>query len=236
MDDIGRAALPRKTLAVMEIASLHPLPFVEGDLVGFCQALYTHDEQLVQLTAGLPKDRCHQMPVVNNIDFDLPFAKTRNVASIGVAAYKHNFDHARAMLSKTRHLGEYLVFSMPTGTDLDTAQGLAPIRYRGLEWDPQTLYSGFDCLFHVPDHGNGTSIVVSDALACGKAVVLSSLDGYRAAYSGLTGVWFAEDLGYDLSAIMSGYGQGMHAAIKAGYARVYNRDAVLRSWEAAIVG
>jgi hypothetical protein len=47
-------------------------------------------------------------------------------------------------------------------------------------------------LLHTPVHGNGTSVVVSDALSCGKLAILSPLPAYREAYGDLDGVLFTD--------------------------------------------
>ena len=48
--------------------------------------------------------------------------------------------------------------------------------------DIRLLSQRYRALLHTPLHGNGTSVVISDALGCGKLVILAPLPAYREAY------------------------------------------------------
>ncbi len=234
----------KSILVVMEIQSKHPLNLSKQDAARFQKVVYLHKEQLPAIQKLFSGSQCHLLPVINNIDFDLPFQKTNKIASVGVWQYKHNLKKIFSILKNTDQHIKFKMFSErpPTlrelGFKIPAYYYLTNISKRfvfsGLEFDAAKLYAGFDCLLHLQAHGNGTSIVVSDALACGKLVVLSSLAAYREAYSKLEGVYFIDDPGNDLNKLIIDFDAKKSSAIKSEYHKHYSRSDVLKQWDNAL--
>lgn len=105
---------------------------------------------------------------------------------------------------------------------------------KAFETNVRVLFTSFDCLLRTPRHSIGTSIAVHDALACGKYVVLSDIPEHRRSFAQFTGVFFVNDIGYSLDSIMKRYEASVFNEIRECYTSMYDRNKVLRDWEAVI--
>lgn len=240
-DISNRISASQSTLVVMEIQSRHPLQLTPKEASWFQNVIYLHSEQLPSILKFFSKSQCHLLPIINNINFDLPYKKTGQIASVGVWQYKHNMPRVLKVLNNSDGKIHFKMFSErpPTLRELGF-KGLqyfyhSLIRKRivhaGLEWDAKKLYSGFDCLLHLPSEGNGTSIVVSDALSCGKLVILSPLPAYKIAYAKQRGVHFIDEVGNDLGDIIFSFDEKASGKIKDDYRKQYIRASVLKQWK-----
>ena len=246
-DALVDAKIPMKSLVVLELMNRYPLKLDSDNFDKFSRVIYLHDDQLQYLAQHGCRERTLQLAIVNDVDFELPFRRTGKVASIGVANFKHDLRLAIRMLRNTPNCKQLNIYSPSRKLDYDNLAFPEQCKYlyysvvnklkiRRVETDLRKLYRGFDCLFHIPKDGNGTSMVVSNALACGKPVVLSSLESYRKAYGNLTGVYFVDDIDYDLTAILKDLNPQVAARIKNDYREWYDRDRVLRQWQDTILG
>lgn len=246
-DNLANANIPHKSLVVLELMSLYPLKLSNDDIDSFSRVIYMHDEQLEHLSKLGCEGRSERMSIINDVDFDLPFTKTGKVASIGVANFKHDLSLAMKMLEKTENCRQLNIYTPSRRLEYHTLPDYQrrrfwflllrnKLRIRPVETDLNRLYSGFDCLFHIPKEGNGTSMVVSNSLALGKPVVLSSLPAYRKAYGSLTGVYFADDIDYELTSILKSISSTGVAKIRNDYRQCYDRDRVLQQWQNAVLG
>lgn len=105
------------------------------------------------------------------------------------------------------------------------------IRIMGFERNIQKLFDSFDCLLRAPGHSIGVSLVVLDALACGKQVVLSDIPEHRKAFSLFKGVSFVNDLQYCLNDLVRSYDARTSWDIRDSYLSLYDRNKVLSEWE-----
>jgi len=245
-DLISRQIRCSKILVVFEIMSRHPFKLEKKDSRDFKQVIYIHHEQEEALLRTFEKERCVQLPIINSIDFELPFKKTLTSASIGTGIYKHDLPSILKVLLKSQAIDRHIIY-MSTRVKPEMISVLSRfllfyylknkrLIFSGIEWDLRKMYSSFDCLLHFPGEGNGTSMVVSEALSCGKMVVLAPLPAYKVAYSGITGVYFTDETGFSLSALIRNYNQGMAEKIREDYRKNYDRDLVLLQWKNVIAG
>jgi len=242
---LSKISFRHSALVVMEIQSRHTIQLSMQEAKNFQKVIYLHDEQLLSIQRLFKKNQCYLLPIINNVDFDLPFQKTDQIASIGVWQYKHNMAKVLSILKNSALKIKFKLYSErpPTLRELGLmipgyyyqAKVSKRLVFSGLEWNPAKIYSGFDCLLHLPSEGNGTSIVVSDALACGKLVVLSSLKGYKEAYSKFPGVHFIDDLGDNLGDLLQNFNKIESIAIKKEYQKHYCRSDVLMLWKETLL-
>lgn len=235
-----------KILVVFEIMSRHPFKLAKKGSQDIERVIYMHREQEEALLRTFEKERCIKLPIINSIDFELPFIKTQTSASIGSGIYKHNLLSIIKVLLKSQAINRHIIY-ISKKVNPALLSGLSRflllyylknqrLIFLGIEWDVKKIYSSFDCLLHFPSEGNGTSMVVSEALSCGKMVLLAPLPAYKEAYSGLTGVYFTDTTGYNLSALVRNYDQDVAEKIREDYRKVYNRDLVLLQWKKVITG
>ena len=237
----------------MEIVESRPLMFTDELVSKFDKLFYLHEEQVQQVSESVQKERCRQMPLINNISFSLPFKKTKTVAAIG----------GKRKITLLQLL--QIAAALPVGYRLvnwstDQYQEVnfhwrrllryrwlkRILRYRWLylrkrllllpaETDVRKMMSQFDALLHVPRLSNGTSTVVSDALQCGKLVFLSNIPANVRVYSRQPGVVILDRDIEHYSHVLEAYDRDMWLKIKQGYANVYSRDDVMRQWRDAIL-
>jgi len=247
VDAMAALPIPHRVAVSLEITARHRVPIDARQARRFDRILHLHPEQVAHLPADLRQALCIQLPIINDVDFHLPFRRTGAAGCIG-ANSKNDTARLVEILSHTPQL-THLILHEPKrrrlwSRKLTLRQRLLAVYFRrrgrlqwaGADTDLRRVFAGFDCLVHTPTVGNGTSMVVSDALACGKLVLLSGLPAYRAAYAGLPGVHFIEDTGPAIGPLLEGYDEPMSNTIRDSYRRIYDRDAVLARWEAAIVG
>jgi glycosyltransferase involved in cell wall biosynthesis len=248
LDEMVGAPCARRVAVVMEIASLYTPVLDEESAVRFDRILHLHDEQVAHLARPVRERCCDLLPVINNIDFEPSgFSRTGVVGAVG-GRHKHDFRALNLVLARSRGIAGLHVWA-PEPRRLLRRRRMGTIAFLRSHWhvargrlvmhpfepDAARLYASFDCLLHAPRAGNGTSVVVSDALACGKLVVLRRLPGYESAYGSLRGVHFLDD-DFDLTGPMADYDLEKCRAIRADYASRYDRSDVLRRWEEAIIG
>lgn len=234
----------------MEIIESFPVIFTDELMSKFDHLFYLHEEQVQDLSERVQKERCSLMPLINNIDFSLPFKKTKTVAIIGGVG-KISFLQLLAVAAALP-FGYRLVNWSPDAHSSFRWRRL--LRYRWLkqylqyrwlyfrkkllllpaEIDVRTMMSQFDALVHLPRFSNGTSTVVSDALQCGKLVFLSNIPGTVRAYSGLPGVIILDKDIRHYSDVLEAYDEDVWLQIKRAYAHVYSRKDALRQWRDAI--
>lgn len=238
-------AAPRKVAVIMELAGRHEPVITEALAAQFERILYLHPEQVTQLSGTTVVERCLRLPIINNIDFTPAFAKTRCVGTVGGA-------HKTGLASMLR-----LLEALPSpyrlrrwSPDRLTMGGLQPQVVQGTlgalgsgrledlpaDADLRTVYAGFDALLHTPRHGNGTSVVVSDALQCGKLALLAPLAAYREAYGHLPGVLFTDRPADELARRLCDYSETEFNMIRKGYGNHYDRTAALEQWSQALAG
>ena len=236
----------------MEIIESLPVIFTDELVSKFDHLFYLHEEQVQDLSERVQKECCSLMPLINNIDFSLPFKKTKTVAVIGgrrkvswvqllriAASLPYGYrlvnwsadvhDHVNfrwRRLLRYRWLKQYLQYRW---LYFRKRPQLLPV-----EIDVRTMMSQFDALVHVPSFSNGTSTVVSDALQCGKLVFLSNIPGTVRAYSGLPGVIILDKGIRHYSDVLEAYDEDVWLQIKCAYAHVYSRKDALSQWRDAI--
>lgn len=240
MDEFSRKIKCRKILVVFEIISRHPIKLEVSDTQSFEKAIYLHYEQLPGLQNLFNEEDCILLPIINDIDFILPFRKTKFSASVGHGGHKHNLHLILKILRKNKVIEKHIAFGsfIPPVDKLSLADRqffqhvtrTGRLCFTDQEWNLRNLFSSFDCLIHTPDSGNGTSLVISDALACGKEVAISPIKAYIEAYSNLSGVHFIDETNINLSGIISNYVERRAKQIRDDYYQAYNRKEVLEQW------
>lgn len=243
LEPLDRLTIRRKFAVVMEMVDLHPIPLKEEHCGQLERILYLHPEQMEHFPAELRAARCRLLPIINNIEFEPEHVKTRYLGAVG-GAHKTGLEEALRFVAA---LPQEYGLRIWSGREL-TLQGLSPPQLRealagigagrlvGLpvEIDMRILMHSFDALLHTPRHGNGTSVVVSDALYCGKPVILSPLPAYKQAYGGAEGVFFATDPVSDLVRRVVNWGEADFRRTSNAYRAGYDREQVLRQWRGAI--
>ena len=234
----------RKLAVSMEIAGLHP-PSVTGDtLAVFDGFLHLHEEQAAHFSEAQRREKCYLLPLINNVEHPPRFTCSGAIGCVG-SYTKHDANAILKVLAKTRrrpvrvwsesslNLQELGWWNRRRGRHY---QRSGRLREMGLNTDVASLMSGFDLLLHTPRHGNGTSTVISDALASGKNVLLSPLPAYRRAYAALPGVHFIDQRRLDIDEVMAAYDRVRYERIRDAYCAVYNREHALAEWQRAIEG
>jgi hypothetical protein len=228
----------------MEIASLHPPTVTTGNLALFDGFLHLHHEQAAHFSDSQRRSKCHLLPLINNIEQPPQFARSDAIGCVG-SSTKHDALAILNVLARTRRR-PVLVWSESALTFCELGwwkrrrarhfRRADRLREMGLNTDVAALLSRFDLLLHTPAQGNGTSTVVSDALASGKNILLSPLPAYKQAYSHLPGVHFLDQRGLRIEEIMTTYDRFKFECIRDGYAATYNREDALEQWQQAIEG
>lgn len=231
----------------MEIIESLPIIFTDELVSKFDHLFYLHEEQVQDLSERVQKERCSLMPLINNIDFSLPFKKTKTVAIIG-GVRKISFLQLLAVAAALPFGYRLVNWSPDADPSFRWRRLLRPRRWRQnwlffrkkilllpAEIDVRTMMSQFDALVHLPRFSNGTSTVVSDALQCGKLVFLSNIPGTVRAYSGLPGVIILDKDIRHYSNVLEAYDEDVWLQIKQAYANVYSRKDALRQWREAIL-
>jgi glycosyltransferase involved in cell wall biosynthesis len=103
-----------------------------------------------------------------------------------------------------------------------------------VEADMRILMRSYDALLHLPRHGNGTSVVISDALYCGKPVILSPLPDYRQAYGNMEGVLFADGPVAQLIERVHNWSEADFTRTSQAYRAGYDREDALRQWRRVV--
>ncbi|MEJ2345677.1 MAG: hypothetical protein P8090_09765 [Gammaproteobacteria bacterium] len=209
--------------------------------------LCLHSEQIRHFDDEFRRSRCFQLPLIDDVSFEPAFVRTRAVGCVG-APYKHSFGAMVDLLRRVsgvrqlRVYGHKPLWSIARHSPWRVRfRGLRPwlagrLQYCGTSPDIRKIFESFDCLLHTPRVGNGTSIVVNNALACGKLVVLSDLPAYRRAYSGRAGVHFLPDVVDDLPGLFGRYDFDHYQGIIDDYRKRYDRAGALEAWQEAVLG
>lgn len=243
IEEILFAPGPRKVAVSVEIVDDWPVPIRDRHARRLDAFVHLHDEQAAHFDPAFRRRRCHRLPIVNDVDFEPPTATS---GCLGAVGNPHKLDPGRLLriLGRTGRARALHLWTDRSRLRWGTRHHLPALAHRArgrlavhdLAYDLRPVFASFDCLLHLPDRGNGTSMVVSDALACGRRVVLSDLEGFRDRYGDQEGVYFLDDVGPDLSSLVASYDEGVQRSIRAAYARVYDRDDALHRWEEVIVG
>jgi hypothetical protein len=243
LEALDTISVPRKIAVVMELVERHPIPLTEGNCGQLERLLYLHPEQVSHLSSGFRESRCRLLPLINNIDFEPAYVKTRFMGVVGGA-------HKTGVAQVLRFIAALPPdFGLRMWSDSALSlQGLAaPMLQQALgfigagrligmpaEIDVRVLMRSYDALLHLPRHGNGTSVVVSDALYCGKPIVVSSLPSYKSAYAGMEGVLFSDAPIEQLIASITRWSEADFRRISDAYRAVYNREQALQLWRRAL--
>lgn len=239
LEPLNRITIPRKVAVLMEMVALHPIPLREEQCEQVERILYLHPEQVEHLSTDLRETKCELLPIINNIDFEPVYAKTGYLGAVG-GAHKTGVEQALrfvAALPPDKGLriwsGRKLTLGgLPSPLVPEALASIGSGRLVGLpvELDMRELMGSYDTLLHLPRHGNGTSVVISDALYCGKQVILSPLPAYKQAYGGLEGVLFSNAPIDELVKAIVQWGEPEFARISQAYRATYDRGQVLQHW------
>ena len=243
LEPLDRISIPRKVALLMEIVELHPVPLQEQQCEQLEQIFYLHSEQVDHFSRELREARCRLLPIINNIDFEPVYVKTRYLGAVG-GAHKTGLEEAlRFVAALPPEYGmriwsarEMTVHGLPASQVRDALPHIGSGRLAGLpvEVDIRKLMGSYDALLHTPRHGNGTSVAVSDALYCGKPVILSSLPAYKQAYGGMEGVLFGNAPIEQLVKRIVNWDVADFRRISETYRAGYDREQILRQWRRAI--
>jgi len=241
--------VPRKLALCVEVVQDHAPLFTDEALRCFDGYLHLHPEQAAHLGPATIGAKARLLPLVGNVRQAPDFRRTGNIGCIGAA---HKLD-ALALLSVLDQLPAF------SRTQLRVWSTRRPkirrpantwrrkMRFRLHQWtgrlrlpgpDPDILavLGRFDLLLHGVKSGNGTSTVVSDALASGKMVLLSPLPAYKEAYARFAGVYFLDQPGLDAGQLLREYDEAKFQSICRSHADHYNRAQALRQWQETIEG
>lgn len=230
----------RKIAVTMEIVDKHKVIVNSENIDQFEKMIYLHDEQIEHFTEPISRKKLIKLNLINNINYLPSYHKTYNVGSIAKLNLKIQFN----VILSSQKLRKLMIYSSyrPSARELgipyyilrEIFYKLGKLEFKGTEINVKNLYQSFDCLLHTPTQGNGTSVVVSDALASGKYVVLSPLPKYKEAYSHLEGVFFLDEIGYNLTDLIKSYDHTMFTRISDNYRSIYDRNEILKEWETVI--
>ncbi len=180
LDDAMRFEVGKKIAVIMELADIFPITIKDEHTSVFKKILYLHPEQVAHFSEDIRLQHCFQLPLINNIDFRPKFSKTRFLACIG-GSRKTEFPDVLGFLnalSSSYGLRWWSVYpfslrklslSHRSRVQLLVEQGR--LQRLPVSGDIQQISRLYDVLLHMPACGNGTSVVVSDALNCGMYVV-----------------------------------------------------------------
>ena len=244
VEDVETFDAPRKIAVVMELVARHPIAIREEHCTLFERILYLHREQVEHLSPASRESKCTLLPVIDNIDFEPDYVPACCIGAIG-GAHKMQLPLALSLLDALPQ-GYSMCFWSPDPLAIDGLaaplldQALQLMSVGRLQQQPPTgdirlLSQRYRALLHTPLHGNGTSVVVSDALGCGKLVILAPLPAYREAYAHLDGVLFTDQPRTELVDRICAYSREDFARIRAAYRARHDRGAILRQWSAAIL-
>lgn len=235
--------IPRKMAVLMELVARHPIPILDEHAGRFERILYLHPEQVQHFSAGVRADRCDLLPVINNIDFEPAYVRTHFLGAVG-GAHKTGLESALRFLRALQQAYGLRIWSgrpltleglpAPAVREAIAALGAGRLAALPVEADMRVLMRSYDALLHLPRHGNGTSVVVSDALYCGKPVILTPLPDYRQAYGDMEGVLFADAPLAQLIERVQNWSAADFRRISQAYRAGYDRDDALRQWRRAV--
>jgi glycosyltransferase involved in cell wall biosynthesis len=231
----------RKIALILEIPGERPIVINDRNCRLFDDVIYLSEDQVTHIRPGQTQPRFHMLPIINDVDFEPIFKKTGYVGCVG-GKRKNSMRVIRKILGNSPGITGLRVWGNFKGTYPAIARffRMLPLRHRiaimGVEHDIRRIYDSFDCLLHTPKHSVGTSMVVNDALACGKLAVLSDLEAFRRSFGGLEGIFFVNDIGYGLDSLLEGYDEDTFVRIRKGYAKQYDRANALALWETVITG
>jgi hypothetical protein len=240
---------PRKLALCMEIVERHAPVFTEDALRRFDGYMYLHPEQAAHLDCARLAGKTFLLPLINNVRRAPAFRRTGDIGCIG-AAHKHDVPVLLSVLGKLPVLSrarmrvwstEPLKIPKPERTWrrkklLRLFRWSGRLQEPGLDPDIVSVLGRFDLLLHSANAGNGTSTVVSDALASGKMVLLTPLPAFKQAYANLAGVHFLDQPGLRPGRLLREYDKDRFRAICDGYAARYCREGALKLWQKAIEG
>jgi protein O-GlcNAc transferase len=242
-DAVGIRA-SRKIAVLMELVARHPIAVREEHCAMFDRILYLHREQVAHLSPATRTAKCTLLPVIDNIDFEPEYVPAPCIGAIG-GAHKMQLPLALSLLEGLPpRYG--ISFWSPDPLDVSRLPPLlvdqawhlmaaGRLRQQPVTGDIRTLSQRYQVLLHTPVHGNGTSVVVSDALSCGKLAILSPLPAYREAYGDLDGVLFTDQPREELVDRICGYSPADFLRISAAYVARHDRADTLRRWSAALL-
>jgi glycosyltransferase involved in cell wall biosynthesis len=229
----------RKIAVILEIPGERSIPITADNCERFDEVIYLQEEQVTHIPQSARDKRFHRLTVINDVDFHPGFRRTGCVGAIG-GRRKHTVSTITKVLKHSPEVQELKIYGNFKGAYpvLDRAVRFLPFSHRvrimGVEYNIENMYGAFDCLLHTPRNSMGTSMVVNNALACGKLVVLSDVPAHRAHFGECEGVFFVNDIGCSLDPLLQGYDVAAFTKISTDYASRYNRQAVLSEWEAVI--
>jgi hypothetical protein len=235
----------RKLAVVMELMKKHKPTIDESKVNLFHKIIYLHPEQVAHFSEETRKNCCKYLEPINNIDFEFEFTRTKFVACIG-GVEKCSMKTALSLLQVLPEdfgLRRWSAYNIPFEPPPLTKQVVAKIpgyiksgrlQLLKAEGNINEIAGQYDVLFHAPVAGNGTSIVISDALNCGKLVILSPIPEYKRAYSNMKGVLFIDQPARELVSAICAYSKQDFLEIKSGYKKIYDRESVLKQWESTI--
>ncbi|HQY70226.1 MAG TPA: SEC-C metal-binding domain-containing protein [Pseudomonadales bacterium] len=244
MEDVDNFKAARKIAVLMELVERHPIALREEHCAQFERILHLHREQVRHLSPASRAAKCTQLPVIDNIDFEPEYVPACCIGAIG-GAHKMQLPLALSLLDALPQRYSMCFWSPdPLAIDglalplLDQALRLVSagrLRQQSPSGDIRLLSQRYRALLHTPLHGNGTSVVVSDALSCGKLAILAPLPAYREAYGHLDGVLFTDQPGTELAGRICAYSREDFSRIRAAYRAHHDRSDILRLWSAAIL-
>jgi len=237
----------RKVAVIMELATRQAVTIREEHCAQFERVIHLHAEQVAHLSAATRDAKCSLLPIIDNIDFEPEFAAPPCVGAIGWAS-KTQLPLALALLEALPPPYSLCCWSQDgLAVDALAALGageaeralqlieLGRLRRQPPITDIRMLSREYRALLHTPRHGNGTSVVVSDALRCGKLAILSPLPAYREAYSQLEGVLFMDRPAAELGERICAYSREDFTRIRDAYRARFDRGAIMRHWSDAIL-
>jgi hypothetical protein len=209
--------------------------------------LYLHSEQVAHLSDAVRAVKCCAVPVINNIVRAPAYRTSGTIGCIG-SIVKHDLRIIIDILRKTpehRHIKIWCrekpflnnAFRTPLKhIYLNRCLRQERLRHMGLDADLVAVLQQFDLLLHTPAESNGSSIVVHDALASGKMVLLSPLPALKKAFGRMDGVYFLDDKNLHVESLLVRYDEQQYRRIHRRYAEQYNRAEALRRWQRVIEG
>lgn len=245
IDGIVDIPVPKKIAVCMEVASVHEFLIDNDNAHRFDAVLYLHDEQIEHFSPSLRAQKCIRVPLINNIEAVPDYVKTGHIGCIGTRT-KHDLDLLSKVLENTASHRKIKIWApwplLKKTKNKNTPDHPQLSRYHelnrwvdmGVDPDVYSIQAQYDALLHTPGWSNGTSTVISDALASGKIVLLSPLPAFKKAYGGMPGIYFLDDPHLEIENLLQNYGKNQYEFIRDGYGAVYNRAAALQQWQCVI--